>query len=149
MAPGEDGLPAAETEVPVAEPLARFLSKMPARTVQVVRLALRTFEFLPFPWRFSRMSVEARAQYMAKMEGSRFALYRDLLLLAKLLAMIGWARDDRVRNAIGFEYSCAVAEGTPQPPPTDLGDLEPRGEGEECDVAIVGSGAGGAAAASI
>src|SRR5206468_12196308 len=40
-------------------------------------------------------------------------------------------------------------EGTPQPPPTDLGDLEPRGEGEECDVAIVGSGAGGAAAASI
>jgi choline dehydrogenase-like flavoprotein len=85
---------------------------------------------------------------MAKMEGSRFALYRDLLLLAKLLAMIGWARDERVRTAIGFEYRCAVAEGAPQPEPTDLGDLEPRGDGEECDVAIVGSGAGGAAAAA-
>jgi choline dehydrogenase-like flavoprotein len=106
------------------------------------------FEWLPFPWRFSRLTVEARSEYMAKMEGSRFALYRDLLLLAKLLAMIGWARDERVRNAIGFEYSCAVAEGAPQPPTTDLGDLEPRGEGEECDVAIVGSGAGGAAAAA-
>ena len=111
-------------------------------------MALRVFEWLPFPWRFSRLTVEARSEYMAKMEGSRFALYRDLLLLAKLLAMIGWARDERVRNAIGFEYSCAVAEGAPQPPSTDLGDLEPRGEGEECDVAIAGSGAGGAAAAA-
>jgi choline dehydrogenase-like flavoprotein len=106
------------------------------------------FEWLPFPWRFSRLTVEARSEYMAKMEGSRFALYRDLLLLAKLLAMIGWARDERVRNAIGFEYSCSVAEGAPQPPSTNLGDLEPRGEGEECDVAIVGSGAGGAAVAA-
>jgi choline dehydrogenase-like flavoprotein len=121
---------------------------LPARTVQVVRLALRVFEWLPFPWRFSRLSVEARGEYMAKMEGSRFALYRDLLLLAKLLAMVGWARDERVRNAIGFEYRCAVAEGAPEPEPTDIGDLEPRGEGEECDVAIVGSGAGGAAAAA-
>src|SRR6476659_537490 len=80
-----------------------FLSRMPARTVQVVRLALRTIEFLPFPWRFSRMSVEARSQYMARMESSQFSLYRDLLLLAKLLAMVGWARDERVRNAVGVE----------------------------------------------
>ncbi|HKH22163.1 MAG TPA: GMC family oxidoreductase [Solirubrobacterales bacterium] len=134
--------------MPVAEPLARFLSKLPARTVQVVRLALRTFEWLPFPWRFSRMSVEARGQYMAKMEGSRFSVYRDLLLLAKLLAMVGWARDERVRVAVGFEARCAVADDA-LPPSTHLGDLEPRGEGEDCDVAIVGSGAGGAAAAAV
>src|SRR3954451_11359097 len=121
---------------------------MPARTVQVVRLALRAFEWLPFPWRFSRLSLEARSEYMAKMEGSRFAPYRDLLLLAKLLAMIGWARDERVRTAIGFEYSCAVAEGAPEPPATSLGDLEPQGGGEECDVAVVGSGAGGGAGAA-
>ena len=113
-----------------------------------MRLALRVFEWLPFPWRFSRLSVESRSEYMARMESSRFALYRDLLLLAKLLAMIGWARDERVRTAIGFEYSCAVASGAPDPPATSLGDLEPSGEGEDCDVAIVGSGAGGAAAAA-
>jgi choline dehydrogenase-like flavoprotein len=135
--------------VPVAEPLARFFSRMPARTVQVVRLALRVIEFLPFPWRFSRMSIEARSDYMAKMESARFSLYRDLLLLAKLLAMVGWAPDERVRRAVGFESRCAVAEGTPQPSSTGVGDLEPRGAGEDCDVAIVGSGAGGAAAAAI
>jgi choline dehydrogenase-like flavoprotein len=121
---------------------------MPARTVQVVRLALRAFEWLPFPWRFSHLSVEARSEYMAKMEGSRFSLYRDLLLLAKLLAMIGWARDDRVRVAVGFEARCGLAEDTPEPAATTIGDLEPSGAGEECDVAIVGSGAGGAAAAA-
>ncbi len=114
----------------------------------MVRLALRTFEWLPFPWRFSRMSLESRSAYMAKMEGSRFSLYRDLLLLAKLLTMVGWARDERVRVAVGFEARCAVADGAPEPAPTDLGDLEPRGDGEQCDVAIVGSGAGGAAAAA-
>jgi choline dehydrogenase-like flavoprotein len=133
--------------VPVADPLAGFLSKLPARTVQLVRLALRTFEWLPFPWRFSRMSIEARAAYMSRMEGSRFFVYRDLLLLAKLLAMVGWASDERVRAAVGFEARCGLADGR-EPPPTELGDLEPRGEGEECDVAIVGSGAGGAAAAA-
>jgi choline dehydrogenase-like flavoprotein len=121
---------------------------MPARTVQVVRLALRVFEWLPFPWRFSKMSVEARSAYMAKMEASRFSIYRDLLLLAKLLAMIGWARDARVREAVGFEARCAVAEGAPRPEVRGVGDLEPRGAGEDCDVAIVGSGAGGAAAAA-
>jgi choline dehydrogenase-like flavoprotein len=116
--------------------------------VQVVRLALRAFEWLPFPWRFSRMSVESRAAYMARMEGSSFSLYRDLLLLAKLLAMVGWARDERVRAAVGFEARCGMAEGSREPEPRGLGDLEPRGDGEECDVAIVGSGAGGAVAAA-
>jgi choline dehydrogenase-like flavoprotein len=94
------------------------------------------------------MSVESRAAYMARMEGSRFSLYRDLLLLAKLLAMVGWARDERVRAAVGFEARCGVAEGSPEPEPRGLGDLEPRGDGEECDAAIVGSGAGGAVAAA-
>jgi choline dehydrogenase-like flavoprotein len=134
--------------VPVAAPVSDFLSRLPARTVQIVRLALRLFEWLPFPWRFSRLSVEARSDYLAKMESARFSPYRDLLLLAKLLAMIGFARDERVRAAVGFEARCAVAAGSPQPRAPGLGDLEPRAEGEECDVAIVGSGAGGAAAAA-
>jgi choline dehydrogenase-like flavoprotein len=94
------------------------------------------------------MSVEDRAAYMARMESSRFFVYRDLLLLAKLLAMVGWTRDDRVRRAVGFEARCAVEEGAPEPQAGSLGDLEPRGDGEECDVAIVGSGAGGAVAAA-
>ena len=83
------------------------------------------------------------------MERSRFGLYRDLLLLAKLLSMIGYARDERVTSAVGSEARCAVREGTPQPRADPVGDLRPTGDGEECDVAIVGSGAGGAVAATV
>jgi choline dehydrogenase-like flavoprotein len=134
--------------VPVAEPVARFLSRLPERTVRLVRLGLRAIEWSPFPWRFSRLSREARSDYLARMETSRFFLYRDLLLLAKILCMLGWARDERVRATIGYETRCAVADGQP-PEPGSLGDLRPRGDGEECEVAIVGSGAGGAAAAAV
>lgn len=122
---------------------------MPVRTVQVVRLGLRVIELLPFPWRFSRMSLEARQAYLAKLESSRISVYRDLLLLAKLLAMIGWARDERVLARVGFTTRCAVREGDAAPQAGSLGDLEPRGDGEDADVAIIGSGAGGAAAAAV
>ena len=49
----------------------------------------------------------------------------------------------------GSSPAARSAEGAPQPSSTGVGDLEPRGAGEDCDVAIVGSGAGGAAAAAI
>jgi choline dehydrogenase-like flavoprotein len=134
--------------VPVVAPVERFLASQPASNVRVVRLALRLFEWLPFPWRFSRLSADSRVEYMGRMEGSRFPLHRDLLLLAKTLAMMGWARDERVRRAVGQSYACAVREGEPPPRTPPLGELRPQGDGEECDVAIVGSGAGGAAAAA-
>jgi choline dehydrogenase-like flavoprotein len=135
--------------VPAAAPVASFLAQLPPRTLRTIRLALRVFELLPFPWRFSRMSLEAREQYLAKLEGSRFFLYRDLLLLAKTLTMVGYARDERVRSVVGYESRCAVREGSPAPEVKPLGDLDPQGSGEDCDVVIVGSGAGGAAAATV
>jgi choline dehydrogenase-like flavoprotein len=117
--------------------------------VQVVKLALRLFEWLPFPRRLSRMSVERRTAFLAKLEGSRFGPRRDLLLLAKTLSMVGWARDERVREVVGYESRCAVREGAPEPQAGPLGDIVPSGDGEDCDVAIVGSGAGGAVAAHV
>ena len=41
-----------------------------------------------------------------------------------------------------------LADGSRPEPSGPLGDTEPEGEGEECDVVIVGSGAGGAVAAA-
>ena len=126
-----------------------FLTRLPPRTVSVVKLALRLFEWLPFPRRFSRMGIERRTAFLAKLERSRLGPRRDLLLLAKTLSMVGWARDERVREAVGYEARCAVREGTPEPQVGPLGDLVPAGEGTDCDVAIVGSGAGGAVAAYV
>jgi hypothetical protein len=101
MAPGVGALPAAETEVPVAESFARHARTLEPRRLAQVRLALRAFEWLPFPWRFSRSSLEARERFLADMERSRLSLHRDLLLLIKVLAGTHYANDERVRLAVG------------------------------------------------
>jgi choline dehydrogenase-like flavoprotein len=153
MAPGVGALPAAEAEVPVAESFARYAASLDARTLRRIRLALRAFEWLPFPWRFSRSTLEARERYLRDMERSRLSLHRDLLLLMKLLAGTHYARDERVRLAVGYEERCEVApQGSTreaEPGPAPLGELEPPEGGEECDVVVVGSGAGGAVTAAI
>jgi choline dehydrogenase-like flavoprotein len=149
MAPGIDGLPAAERDVEVAGPVAEFLRSISPRTLLGLRLGLRAFEWLPFPWRFSRLDPQAAEDFLCRLERSRLPLHHDLLMLAKILSTLGYAVVPEVEAKIGTEIGCALADGSLPEPAGSLGDTEPRGEGEECDVAIVGSGAGGAAAAAL
>jgi choline dehydrogenase-like flavoprotein len=148
MAPGIDGLPAAEREVDVSGPVARFLATTSPRALIRMRLGLRAFEWLPFPWRFSRLDPEAAEDFLHKLEGSKLSLHHDLLLMAKLFSTLGYAVTPEVEERIGFEVRCGLADGGLPEPAGSLGETEPQGEGEECDVAIVGSGAGGAVAAA-
>jgi choline dehydrogenase-like flavoprotein len=149
MAPGFDGLPAAEREVDVSGPVARFLAELPPRNLSQLKLGLRLFEWLPFPWRFSRLDLPTREDFLRKMESSRFGPHQDLLLMAKVLCTLGYATAPQVKERVGYELACALADGSIPEPAGSLGDTEaPSGE-EECDVAIIGSGAGGAAAAAL
>jgi len=148
MAPGIDGLPAAERDVDVSGPVAEFLRSLSPRVLTRVKLGLRAFEWLPFPWRFSRLDPAAQEDFLLNLEGSRFSLHHDLLLMAKLFSTLGYAVTPEVEKRIGFEIRCALADGTLPEPAGTLGDTEAPGEGEECDVVIVGSGAGGAVAAA-
>jgi choline dehydrogenase-like flavoprotein len=148
MAPAVGGLPAAECEIDVSGPVGRFLTSLSPRVLSRVRLALRVFEWLPFPWRFSRLDLGAREDFLQRMERSRFGLYHELLLMAKTFTTLGYAIDAQVEEHLGLETSCRVADGSAPKPAGTLGDTEPAGEGEECDVVVVGSGAGGAVAAA-
>jgi choline dehydrogenase-like flavoprotein len=148
MAPGIDGLPAAERDVDVSGPVAKFLRSVSPPVLLRLRLGLRAFEWLPFPWRFSHLEPDAAADFLRRLERSRFPLHHDLLLMAKIFSSLGYAVVPAVEARIGTVTSCALADGSLPEPAGSLGDLEPRGEGEECDVAIVGSGAGGAVAAA-
>jgi choline dehydrogenase-like flavoprotein len=148
MAPGLDGLPAAEREVDVSGPVAEFLGNLSPRLLRRIRLALRVFEWLPFPWRFSRLAPAAREDFLRRMERSRFGLHHELLLMAKVFSSLGYAVVPRVEERVGIETSCRLADGSLPEAAGSLGDTEPSGEGEECDVVIVGSGAGGAVAAA-
>ena len=44
MAPGYDGLPAAEREVDVSGPVSRFVAELPPRSLARLKLGLRAFE---------------------------------------------------------------------------------------------------------
>jgi choline dehydrogenase-like flavoprotein len=161
MAPGFGALPPAASPgglphsrrrdaVDVAEPINRYLASLPRRSVRQVKLALRVLEWLPFPWRFSRASLEARQGLLRHLEDSSLPRAGDLLLFLKVLAGLGYGNDARVQAAVGYEMRCEVADGTSDPDPhPGLGELSPPPGGEECDVAIVGSGAGGAVAAAV
>jgi len=149
MAPGLDGLPAAERDVDVSGPVAKFLRSVSPPVLLRLRLGLRAFEWLPFPWRFSRLDPEGAADFLHRLERSRFPLHHELLMMAKILSVLGYAAVPEVELRIGTEIGCDLADGSLPEPAGSLGDLEPRGEGEECDVAIVGSGAGGAVAAAM
>ncbi|HEU5104764.1 MAG TPA: GMC family oxidoreductase [Solirubrobacterales bacterium] len=148
MAPGIDGLPAAERDVDVSGPVARFLRSLSPLVLLRIRLGLRAFEWLPFPWRFSRLDPEAAEDFLHRLERSRFGLHHDLLLMAKIFSTLGYAVAPEVEARIGTKISCALADGSLPQPAGSLGETEARGDGEECDVAIVGSGAGGAVAAA-
>jgi choline dehydrogenase-like flavoprotein len=149
MAPGIDGLPAAERDLDVSGPVARFLGSLSPRVLFRLRLGLRAFEWLPFPWRFSRLDQEGAEDFLRRLDSSRFPLHHDLLLMAKIFATLGYAVAPEVEKRIGVEIGCALADGSLPEPAGSLGDTQARGEGEDCDVAIVGSGAGGAVAAAM
>jgi choline dehydrogenase-like flavoprotein len=148
MAPGLDGLPAAEREVEVSAPVAEFLRSASPRALARIKLGLRAFEWLPFPWRFSRLDAGARDDFLRCMETSRFSLHHELLLMAKVLATLGYAVVPAVEERIGSRRGCRLADGSLPEPADPLDDTEPQGTEEECDVVIVGSGAGGAVAAA-
>jgi choline dehydrogenase-like flavoprotein len=148
MAPGLDGLPAAEREIAVAGPVAEFLRSLSPRAISRIRLGLRAFEWLPFPWRFSRLRPAAREDFLRRMEGSQLAIHHELLLMAKVLSTLGYAVAPSVEARVGASRGCRLADGGTPEPPGPLGETRPSGEIEECDVVVVGSGAGGAVAAA-
>jgi choline dehydrogenase-like flavoprotein len=153
LLPGSRELPAAEVDggVPVVEPIATLLAKAPPYTGRTVRAAIRLFEWTSFPRRFTHLSPARRAAHLARIEGWRRGWRRELFLLLKTLCAFGYTREPGVQRTVGVRSSCAVA-GHGNPGPGPIARLEraamkaPEGS-ERCDVVVIGSGAGGAAAA--
>lgn len=138
-------------DVDAAAAVSRFLARVPSRQRLVVVAALRGIEWLSLPRPFSRLSLDARTRRLERLAAN--PLGRDLVLLLKALVSFGWARDERVQSGLGIAPSCELAPGAPHPrpdvPALRADELVPPGEDEQCDVVIVGSGAGGATAARV
>ena len=150
MAPGIGGLPAAERDVRVATRVERLLAGTPSPTARLLRLGVWAFDRLPFPRRFSRLDLERRRIELRRLDRSRNPLHRELLSLMKTLSSLAYASDRSTAAAVGYRRACSVDERDVEAGAVPhLGELRPQGEGEDCDVVVVGSGAGGATAASI
>jgi choline dehydrogenase-like flavoprotein len=153
LLPGGQGLPpAGEEGVEVVEPLSSYLAHVPSRLRLGLKLATRAFEHTTFPRRFSRLPLERRRRHLESLSSRPGGLRRELFLLLKTLAALSYARDARVHETLGMTARCRLADGaTPAraAPPLDPAAMTPPGGVERCDVAIVGSGAGGAAAARV
>ena len=83
----------------------------------------------PFPWRFSRASLEARQDFLREVEESGSAFKRDLLLFLKVLVGLGYANDPRVQAAVGYRAACEVADPAPLRPAPALAARRPRAAG--------------------
>ena len=81
--------------------MASFIGSLSPRLLLRLRLGLRAFEWLPFPWRFSRLDPEAAEDFLRKLDSSRFPLHHDLLLMGKLFSTLGYAVAPEVEARIG------------------------------------------------
>ena len=118
----------------------------PPRMRALARAALAVLELSAFPRRFSRLPLDARSAHIARMEASRSLNRRSIVLLAKTLTCVPYTSDARVRAAVGWDPRCESAD---DPPVRPLTVEPPPAEDLRCDVVVVGSGAGGAAAARV
>jgi choline dehydrogenase-like flavoprotein len=130
----------------------RVLEVAPRRMRGITRLALRVLERSSIP-SFSRMSLERRTRRIEQLESSGSMQLRSLVLLLKSLCGISYARAPEVQTVVGSVPRCELGPGAtppPLPPHLDRAALAPpEDEVERCDVVVVGSGAGGAAAARV
>lgn len=110
-----------------------------------IRVALLALEHGTGLRRFSRAEIPTRVARLERLAASG-GLRRDLYFLLKALASLGYGRDPAVTSALGIEARCRTA-GEPSPPPRLT--ASPLDDDGSCDVVVVGSGAGGAAAARV
>lgn len=141
--------------VAVVEGIEGLLAASSSRTRALVRVALRAIEWAVPPGRLSRRSPKRATAALRTLASSRSPLRRELLASLKTFATLVYARDERVLDAVGVRSTCMVdptrpvPAAEPQPEPLDPASLVPAAPVEHCDVVVVGSGAGGAAAARV
>ncbi|MBT9148206.1 MAG: putative GMC-type oxidoreductase [Syntrophomonadaceae bacterium] len=138
----------------------RILDKLPF----LFRLSLLLLEISPLfffippfrrgiPLPFTRLSLEERTDYLRKLFNSRLYPLRAFSILLKFPTLLAFDGRNEIREVIGYYSDCTTGtEKTPVPETVESRIIEqekPLSDIYEinCDVLVVGSGAGGAVVA--
>lgn len=146
-------LPPAASECGVPQRIDAALATFDAGTRASIERALRVVEWAGIASRslrpFSRMQGRARTALVARLRRSRLRPVERAADLLAWFCLNQWAATPAVEGAVGFTYACVTDE-----PPRDGARLEvvrypqiARDHTEECDVVVVGAGAGGSVVA--
>ncbi|MEN3001763.1 MAG: GMC family oxidoreductase [Armatimonadota bacterium] len=147
--PSGQGAPATQLTERVLNRFEEWFERLDAESQRAVRLVLTAWEALPLFSRwlalFTHLSPE---QAQAFAEGVRDPYRLALLRLVKGLCGMAYLLDEELTAQIGYAVRPLREPPLPLPPPNPLEVIYPEGDGtDEVDVAIVGSGAGGATVA--
>jgi len=153
IAPPGSPLPLDASQMGVADQLDALLREFDPESRRVLRLLTSALRMAPLAGGgfcpFDRMSGARRDAWLgAALAGRRMG--HDVAVSLRALCEMVYAGDERFRKHVG-DHNLPLKRGLPIPPETELPVLRhPELEGEveaECDVVVVGSGAGGSTVA--
>lgn len=152
LIPSDGGIPLEAGETDVAETLERWLAGFEPSSRSAVRAMLVGFDLTPLLSRnlrtFTRLSPDAREEWIATSARSRNAPRREALTGLTMLAQLAYASRPSVGRSIGYDGSPLVAMDGPARRVDLTVRTWPDVPGTmDVDVVVVGSGAGGAVAA--
>src|SRR6202521_6018466 len=138
-------------DVDVAGQLESYLDRCSPGTRRTVNLMLTAFNLSSVASKhalpFRHLSPSSRETYLVECETSRIRQRRETLIALKALILMFFCSDDRIKPLIGYDGRPFKAVES-DPGIVELAVNQPdTGFYDAVDVVIVGSGAGGAAAA--
>ncbi|HXA30045.1 MAG TPA: GMC family oxidoreductase [Candidatus Angelobacter sp.] len=155
IVPPGGSIPEGALDVHVPERIEAWLEDFSPSARRLVRAMLGGYSLTPLlssrPRTFAALGGPRRDAWAAESDASRFRLRRDAFMGLHTLVTIAYASTPEVSARLGWDGSPAVpVDWAKVPPPPSLPVSQwpdVRDEDVQCDVVIVGSGAGGSLAA--
>ncbi len=127
--------------------LENYLKDAPFLVKFIFPFLLYTVEYLPLFTRFtrlSRMGIDARSEYIASFHGR---IGGNILMVLKLFVTLSYYSVDDIERKLGFTRHCEDIKGRVKKPAFFDGAKTDKDITIDADVCVIGTGAGGAAAA--